>query len=137
MNLGWESGNHKQGYAVCISPWQWWNHEVIFSKYLYHYGAGKCPRNVNFEEMDTEDSAEKNYGFWVLWGRFKEYIKQNIIIAVLRKANSHSVAICRLIKKSIMKKKIQWEKLTQPFVFLKLPSANEVLMRSNVMQCMT
>ena len=53
---------------------------------------------VNFEEMDTECSARINYGFWVLWGIFKEYIKQNIIMAVLRKANSHSVFICRLIK---------------------------------------
>ena len=49
--------------------------------------------------MDTEWSTGKNYGFWVLWGIFKEYIKQNIIMAVLRKANSHSVAICGLIKK--------------------------------------
>ena len=36
---------------------------------------------------------------------FKEYLKQNIITAVLRKANAHSVVICRLIKKSIMQVK--------------------------------
>ena len=29
----------------------------------------------------------------------KKYIKQNITLAVLRKAISHSVVICRLIKK--------------------------------------
>ena len=29
------------------------------------------------------------------------YIKQNIIMAMLRKVNSHSVDICKLIKKSI------------------------------------
>ena len=29
-------------------------------------------------------------------------IKQNIIMAVLRKAHSHSLLICRLIRKSIM-----------------------------------
>ena len=29
----------------------------------------------------------------------REYIIQNIIMAVLRKANSHSVVICRLTKK--------------------------------------
>ena len=29
---------------------------------------------------------------------YKEYIKQNIIKVVLRKANAHSVVICRLIK---------------------------------------
>ena len=57
----------------------------------------KCCRNVNFEEMDVECLTGKNYGFWVLWGIFKEYIKQNIM-AVLRKANSNSVAICRFIK---------------------------------------
>ena len=47
----------------------------------------KCRRNVHFEEMDTECSTEKNYEFWVLWGIFKEYIKQNIIMAVSTKAN--------------------------------------------------
>ena len=46
--------------------------------------------------------TEKNDGVWLLWGIFKEYLKQNIITAVLRKANTHSVVICRLIKKSIM-----------------------------------
>ena len=56
--------------------------------------------NMNFEEMDTERSTGKNDGFWVLWGVFKEYITQNITVAVLRKANSQSIVICRLIKKS-------------------------------------
>ena len=41
----------------------------------------------------------KNNEVWLLWGKFKEYLKQNIITAVLRKANAHSVVICRLIKK--------------------------------------
>ena len=62
----------------------------------------KCYQNVNFEEMDTEHSTGKNHGFWLLWGIFKEYIKQNIIMAVLRKASSHSIVICRLIKELIM-----------------------------------
>ena len=44
---------------------------------------------MNFEEMDTKPSTGKNDGFWLLWGIFKEYIKQNIILAVLRKANAH------------------------------------------------
>ena len=56
----------------------------------------------------------KNYGFWVLWGIFKECIKQNITMAVLRKANSDSVVICRLIKKTIM---YQGEKLIQTLIF--------------------
>ena len=38
--------------------------------------------------------SKLSYGFWVLWEIFKEYIKENIIMAVLRKANPHSVAIC-------------------------------------------
>ena len=57
---------------------------------------------MNFEEMDTEHLTGKNDGFWVLWELFKEYVKQNTIMAVLRKAHSHSVVICRLLKKSIM-----------------------------------
>ena len=66
-----------------------------------HYDLIKSRQNVNFEEMDTNRSTETN-GFWLLWGTFKEYIKQNTIMAVLRKANSHSVVICRLITKSVM-----------------------------------
>ena len=42
----------------------------------------------------------KTDGVW--WEIFKEYLKQNIITAVLRKANAHSAVIYRLIKKSIM-----------------------------------
>ena len=106
MNLVWEPGNDKQDYVVCISVSSdngetistKSNVEIVFSKYHYHYGMVKCRQIVNFEEMDTEWSTGKNYGFWVLWEIFKEFIKQNIIMAVLRKANSHSVVICRLIK---------------------------------------
>ena len=53
---------------------------------------------MNLEEMDTGLVQQEKYEFWVLWGIFKEYIKQNIIIAVLGKVNSYSVAICRLTK---------------------------------------
>ena len=87
---------------------------------------------VNFEEMDTECSARINYGFWVLWGIFKEYIKQNIIMAVFWKTNSHLVVICRLIKKS-KQEKIQGEKLIQTLIFPKLPSAYEVFTRMSIM----
>ena len=83
MNLVWEPGNDKQDYVVCISVSSdngetistKSNVEIIFSKYHYHYGMVKCRQIVNFEEMDTEWSTGKNYGFWVLWGIFKEYIK--------------------------------------------------------------
>ena len=59
---------------------------------------------MTFEEMDTEPSTGNNDGFWLPWGIFKEYIKQNIIMVVLRKANAHSVVIYNLQtdKKSIM-----------------------------------
>ena len=143
MNLVWEPGNDKQDYVVCISVSSdngetistKSNVEIIFSKYHYHYGMVKCRQIVNFEEMDTEWSTGKNYGFWVLWGIFKEYIKQNIIMAVLRKANSHSVVICRLTKKNQYWYCKKWsrEKLTQTLVFLKLSSAHVVLIRGNVM----
>ena len=111
MNLAWKSGNDKQDYAVCISfsrddngevTFRKSNVEIIFSKYHCHCSMVKCRQIVNFEEMNSEWSTGKNYGFWVMWGIFKEYIKQNIIMEVLRKANFHSVAICRLIKKAIL-----------------------------------
>ena len=47
--------------------------------------------------MDTASYTGKNVGVW--WGIFKEYLKQNIITPVLRKAKAHSVVICRLLKK--------------------------------------
>ena len=47
--------------------------------------------------MDTASYTSKNDG--VRWGIFKEYLKQNVITAVLIKANTHSFVICRLIKK--------------------------------------
>ena len=45
-------------------------------------------------EMDTGCSTVKD-------DEFKEYIKENIIMAVLRITDSRSVAICRLMKKSL------------------------------------
>ena len=45
----------------------------------------QCHENVNLVEMDTEPSTGKNDGFWLPWGILKEYIKQNIIMVVLRK----------------------------------------------------
>ena len=51
-----------------------------------------------FKEIDTDPLTEKNHGFWLLLGIFKECIKQNIIMTALRKAHSHSDNICGLIK---------------------------------------
>ena len=84
---------------------------------LYGYDMMKCRRNVNFQEMYTEHSTGKNDGFWLLWGIFKEYIKQNIIMAVLRKTLSHSVVICRLTKKIDNVKEDQRRKTDSNFDF--------------------
>ena len=48
--------------------------------------------------------------------KIKDYIKQNIIMAVLKKARFHLVDICRLIKNQ-SRKKDQGDKL----IFSKLP----------------
>ena len=102
-----DPGNDKQNYVAWFSV----SHDngkitqkempkLFFQYYCYHYGMVKCCRKMDFEEMDPECSIGKSYGFWVLWGMFKEYIKQNIIMAVLRKADSDLVVICicRVIK---------------------------------------
>ena len=75
----------------CKIVFLWWCSEMLRKSEFW-----KGP----FEKMDTASYKGKNDGVW--WGVFKEYLKQNIIMAVLRKANAHSVVICRLIKKSIM-----------------------------------
>ena len=67
------------------------------SKLFSYDGLVKCRRNLNFEKGDTVSYTRENDG--VCWGMFKEYLKQIFFTAVLRKANAHSVAICRLIKK--------------------------------------
>ena len=54
------------------------------------------------------NSTRKNNGFWLLWGIFKEYIRQNIIMVVFREANSHSVDICRMQKNQC--KRRSWRK---------------------------
>ena len=74
------------------------SHEKEVSKLYSYNDVMKCRRNLNFEKLDTASFTGKNDGFWLLWGIFKGYIKQNIITAALRKVNAHSVVICRLIK---------------------------------------
>ena len=77
--------------------------------------------------MDTASYTGKNDGIWLLWGIFKEHLKQNIITAVLRKANAHSVVICSFIKKSVIYIKID------PRGKIDLNFAYEVLVRRNLM----
>ena len=60
----------------------------------------KCCRNVKFEEIDTDPSTGKSNGFWLLWGIFNKYIKQNIIMQL------H----CRLIRNWWCKKEDHGEK---------------------------
>ena len=62
--------------------------------------------------------------------KFKEEIKQNVSMVVLRNANSHSVGICKLIKNQV-----PGEKLIQILIFLfsKMYSVDEVSERRNVM----
>ena len=50
----------------------------------HRYDEMKCHKNINFEEVDTEPATGKNDGFLLLWGIFKDYIKQSIIMTVLR-----------------------------------------------------
>ena len=66
--------------------------------YNFFRSMVKCSQNVSFEEIFTEPSTGKNDGFLLLWGLFKEDIKQNFIMSVLRKATSHLVDIYRFIK---------------------------------------
>ena len=77
--------------------------------------------------MVTASYTGKNDGVW--WGIFKEYLKQNIVTAVLRKANAHSVVICRLMKKSMQIKIDPRGKIDLNFF------AYEVLVRRNLMYC--
>ena len=78
----------------------------LHTKFSYG-GVMKCHWNLNFEKMNNASYTGKNDGVWLLWGIFKEYLKQNIITSVLRKANAPWVVICRLIKKinNVKKKK--------------------------------
>ena len=59
---------------------------------------------IHWNVAREERNQEKKDGFWFLWGMFNEYIKQNIVMVVLRKANIHSVYICRLMKNQSCKK---------------------------------
>ena len=106
MDLGWGSGNEKQSVSVvsfiktrhksaCGDNGKTTQKEIpkLFSKHGV-MSKWKC----QFEEVVTESSTGKNKGFWLLRGNFKEYIKQNFTMAVLRKAISHSVDIYRMMK---------------------------------------
>ena len=74
-----------------------------YDHYTLWWNVAKMKEYIDLhEEINTEPLTGKNDRFWLLWGTFKEYIKQNVIVAVLRKTNFHSVDICRFIKQPIM-----------------------------------
>ena len=60
----------------------------------------KCHQNVNLKRLILSVQQKKMMDF----DYYEEYLRnisnKNIIMAVLRKANPHSVGICVLIKKS-------------------------------------
>ena len=100
-------GNDKQNYVVFISVTR---------------GNGKNHTKRNVEINLSKVSLPLRYGEMLILKKWilsihqekimdseycegylrSSYNKKNIIMAVLRKTNSHSVVICRSIKKSIM-----------------------------------
>ena len=75
MNLGWEPGNDKQTMQFAFpSPVTIVKlHEKKCQNYFHvtkitMNDMVKCHWNMNFEEIDTERSAGKNDGLWLLWG---------------------------------------------------------------------
>ena len=120
MNLGWEPGDDKQTMyfvftiktkhmSVSCGNGKITRKEMskLFSCGHDRYDMVKCHRNVNFEEIDTESSTGKNDGLLLLWGIFEEYIKQNIMMKVIKKESSHSVDICRFMKHQWCKRKFK------------------------------
>ena len=111
--------NHTKSSGKTFFVWLWW------------IQYGEMPPKSEFWRDEFWALNRKNDRFWLPWGISKEYNKQNITMAVLRKANSHSVVIGRLIKKYIKQKKIQGEKLIQTLIFPKLSSVYEALAGRN------
>ena len=143
MNLGWEPGNNKQSnyFAFAIKTRDRSvsydigkiNQKELPNLFLCNtnYSVVKCCWNVNFEEIDTEFSTGKMVDFDYSEKYLRSiYIKYNIVMTLIRKANSHSVDICRFGKNQD-----QGETLIQTLIFLKLSSAHEHLRKRNVMQC--
>ena len=57
------------------------SHEKIKNvKIIFYDGIVKCRQNLNLEKMDTAPYTGKNDGVSLMWGKFKDYLKQNIIL---------------------------------------------------------
>ena len=80
-------------------------------------------------DVRKEKNKEKDDEFWLLWGVFNDYIKQNIIMVVLRKVDISFSWHLHVDDKNQSYKKIQGEKLMQALIFSKLPSVHKVLRR--------
>ena len=135
MGLAWEPGNDKPTmYFVFIIKTR---HKSVFrgnSKITRKEISKLFPcdyltirRNVARWDAKEERNPEKDDGFWLLWGIFNEYIKQNIIMVELIKVNFYSVDICRLIKNQSCKKRSR--KLIQTLIFSKLQSCSSIFKR--------
>ena len=109
LGLTWEPGNDKQTmYFVFVIKTRHNSvsrgNSEITRKEMSNLFSCDCLiicRNVAREERNQE----KNDGFWLQWGIFNEYIKQSIIMAVLRKGHFHSVDVCKLMKNQSCKKR--------------------------------
>ena len=101
-------------------PWLAKSHEKKCQNYF-------CVTTSPFAEMwldamlRKKGIKKKKKRWWILITvLFNEYIKQNIIMTELRKANFDSLDIWRLIKNQSCKKRSR--KLIQTLIFSKLPS---------------
>ena len=125
MGLVWKLGNDKQTMYLLF---------VIKTRYnSVSRGSSNITRKemsklfscdyliIRWNPANEERNQVKNDGFWLLWGIFNNYIKQNNFIAVLRKTSFHSVDICRLMKSQSCKKR-STRKTDSNFNFFKLPN---------------
>ena len=80
----------------------------------------------NVARCQRERYQEKDYGLY-LCIIFNEHIKENIIMAVLRRANFHSVDICRLMKNKSCEKRSRRKSDSnfKTLIYSKLPSCTQ------------
>ena len=89
-----KSVSHENGSHSHTNP----DFKIIF-KWLPHHSLQYDEMLSKYrEEIDTEASRRKHDEFWLLWGIFNECIKQTIVMAKLKKASSHSIETCGLMK---------------------------------------
>ena len=104
LQSNWPKSNFKPQWVFLVnSKCPRWNKYAQNQNHYIRCSEVKCRRNLIFtwilKRWLLRLIQEKNDGFWLMWGIFKEYIKQNIITTVLRTWNARSVVICRLTKK--------------------------------------